>query len=447
MTFRPLFLIVAMAVFTAPQLPAQGFGKIRKHVILHRKLPHAVHLSGSSIAVKVASRDQRGTAAAQQLHDVLETELLKNDARLRVEASKPDVLITCSITSMDVPQPQMVNHTPLMQDQRRAAQGSMSYRYTGTLNVSYQAKDSKGRVLDSDNVSAKYLEEFDQSGEQAAKSWKDKLKKTVDKVGSMVPGKVAGGEAPPDHEQLQRILVERAAAQIAARLVTTDEQVEVNLARGKLDDYNRYAETGLWKDWLENLETMKPFPERADDAYRLYNIGVAYEALAYGAEDLKNARKFFDQAAINYGKALDARPGEKYFLEPQNRIRTAIAHYKRLQEHEAVAGKSSRGRGHDEHDDASESGSKGASSGEGPLTNDQVIRLAKAGLDEDNLIATIKAAPAVKFDFGVDALVKLADNGIKGRVLTTMREKASGSPARRRTTPAAAKSSTPPATK
>lgn len=440
MTFRPLFSIMALAVCISPAVDAQGFGKAKKHIILHRKLPHAVHLSGSSIAVKVVPRDQRATAAAQQLHDVLETELLKDDARLRVDATKPDAVITCTITSMDTPQPVPVNHASLVPDQRRSSQGTVSYRYSGTLNVSYQAKDSKGKVLDSDNVSAKYLEEFDPAGEQAAKSWKDKLKKTVDKVESMVPGKTAAAEAPPDHEQLQRILVERAAAQIAARLVNTDEQVDVYLARGKLDDLNKYAEAGLWKDWLENLETMKPLDDKEDDAYRLYNIGVAYEAMAYGAEDLKNARKFFDQAAINYGKALDAKPGEKYFLEPQNRIRTAIAHYKRLQEHEAVAGKSTRGGEHRDHDlpETTEVAAKGAGS-DGPLTNDQVIRLAKAGLDEENLIATIKSAPAVKFDFGVDALVKLADNGVKGRVLTAMREKASSTSARRRTTPAATK--------
>src|SRR5690242_15058269 len=131
MTFRPLFSMVALAVCISPAVHAQGFGKTKKHIILHRKLPHAVHLSGSSIAVKVVARDQRATAAAQQLHDVLETELLKDDARLRVEANKPDALITCTITSMDTPQPVPVNHTSLIQDQRRGSQGSLSYRYTG----------------------------------------------------------------------------------------------------------------------------------------------------------------------------------------------------------------------------------------------------------------------------------------------------------------------------
>jgi len=43
---------------------------------------------------------------------------------------------------------------------------------------------------------------------------------------------------------------------------------------------------------------------------------VAYEALAYKAEDPKAAMKYLDEAAIDYGKAIDSRPGEHYFLEP-----------------------------------------------------------------------------------------------------------------------------------
>ena len=42
--------------------------------------------------------------------------------------------------------------------------------------------------------------------------------------------------------------------------------------------------------------------------------------------------KYLDQAAINYGKAIDARPEEKYFLAPQKRIETAIVHYKELED-------------------------------------------------------------------------------------------------------------------
>ena len=78
----------------------------------------------------------------------------------------------------------------------------------------------------------------------------------------------------------------------------------------------------------------RPFPKLSEDAYRLYNIGVAYEALAYQADDEATAMKYLEEAAINYGKAIDAKPAEKYFLEPQKRIETAIVHYKKLEDQE-----------------------------------------------------------------------------------------------------------------
>ena len=85
-------------------------------------------------------------------------------------------------------------------------------------------------------------------------------------------------------------------------------------------DYGERAE--------ETFETAPALRKPDEDAYRLYNIGVAYEAQAYLAEDAKSTMKFLDQAAINYGKAIDAKPAEHYFLEPQKRIEDSIVHYK-----------------------------------------------------------------------------------------------------------------------
>ena len=42
--------------------------------------------------------------------------------------------------------------------------------------------------------------------------------------------------------------------------------------------------------------------------------------------------KYLSQASINYGKAIDTNPGEKYFREPQKRIETALSHYEKLEE-------------------------------------------------------------------------------------------------------------------
>jgi len=418
-------LLVLLSLVTALPAQAQGFGKIKKKVTLHRRLPAAVHLTGTQIQIKTAARDARGTQAARELADVLEAELLKYDKRLRMEAAKPDTLVSATITSLSVPPPQPATRAGLPGQPAQHVT-----RVSGQMTLAYQAKDLRtGRVLDSDNLTSKYEAELDETGGKTDKSITSTLKKPWDKIHGGDKSKDEP-DAPRTTEDIRQALVRRAALQVAARLVETNEAVEVYLARGKLDEYNRFADGQLWNRMLEPLETMTPLPKKDDDAYRLYNIGVVYEALAYRAEDVKAAKRFFDRAAIHYGKAIDAKPDEKYFVEPQNRIQTAIAHYKKLEERAAptrtaAAAPPSSPR-------SAEPGKTKA--GAGPLTNEAVIRLAKAGLDEENLIATIRQAPAVNFDFGVDALVELSTNGVKGKVLTAMRERAARRPPAKTTT-------------
>jgi hypothetical protein len=50
--------------------------------------------------------------------------------------------------------------------------------------------------------------------------------------------------------------------------------------------------------------------------------------------------------------------------------------------------------------------------------------MAKAGIDDKNLIDTINTAPAVNFDLSVAGQVNLAKNGVKGAVLTAMKQRA-----------------------
>jgi hypothetical protein len=83
---------------------------------------------------------------------------------------------------------------------------------------------------------------------------------------------------------------------------------------------------------VETLETLPPFSKPEDDAYRLYNIGVGDEALGYKAETPASARKYFEQAVVQYRKAGEANPKEKYFIPPVNRIETALEHYRALEQ-------------------------------------------------------------------------------------------------------------------
>jgi tetratricopeptide (TPR) repeat protein len=203
--------------------------------------------------------------------------------------------------------------------------------------------------------------------------------------------------------------------QIAEHLVDTDEKIEVLLAQkaGPLDEGDKAAQTGLWQRALEIFETAAPFPKPEEDAYRLYNVGVAYEALAYTATDEKMTMKYLDQAAINYGKAIDAKPSEKYFVEPQKRIETAVAHYKELDQERARA---------------AQEAANPAPAAPKALNNAQIVAMVKSGVDDATILQTIRSAGLVDFDLSTKGLHDLTTNGVSPRVVTAMKTQAAKKP-------------------
>jgi hypothetical protein len=442
---------------------AQGFGIAKKTIKLQRKMPAAVQLPGNGFDVKVDTHDTANADAAHMLTDLLTTEMQKYNKKLQVKETSPDEVIRCTIMTFTVPPPSNYTRNETVYQKGRSIQKPVAYfKMTGSVSITYQAKDNQNRILDSDRVNENYSQEF-QAGtnESTAGSIETKLTNPFKKLAGKKTDEPASA---PNALELRQLLLSRAATQIASRLVNTDEDLEVPLARGKLDEANQLAEKGQWERYLETLEGMPPLTKGNDDAYRLYNIGVAYEALAYQSEDKKATEKFLDKAAINYGKAIDADPGEKLFIDPQNRIQTAVEHYKRLEESRtadakaetapasvsaappsktSTPAKSSTGRSSSRSSTVSaakaptSAGSAPAATpaAKGPekapaapaapaLTNAQVIKMAKAGVDEENIVATIHDATSVQFDLTPDGLVNLASNGVKGKIVAAMRERA-----------------------
>ncbi|MBN1403600.1 MAG: hypothetical protein JW942_03925 [Opitutales bacterium] len=62
------------------------------------------------------------------------------------------------------------------------------------------------------------------------------------------------------------------------------------------------------------------------------------------------------------------------------------------------------------------------------LTNDDVIKLAKSGIDESTIILVIQKSEDAKFDTSSDAIVHLSQNGVSGPVLKAMIMAGSDSP-------------------
>ena len=401
---------VSAAALAAIPSPAQGFGASKVKVTLQRKLPALVHLPSNTIKLAVATADQDGTLPFD-FQALLETELLKDDPDLR-ELDNAPVQILCQITEYSHPDPTVTKRAAPSVSLSGVAATSDFTRITGQLNVSLQVKDSSGGLLISDNISATYDQEFDSAGNSASHGV---LGSVTGTFGRMKGGGKSEDINPPTPSELRSRLILDAVQQIAEHLVNSDEKIEVLLAQkaGPLDEGNKAAQTGLWQRALETYETATPFPKPDEDAYRLYNVGVAYEALAYAASDEKMIMKYLDQAAINYGKAIDAKPSEKYFVEPQKRIETAVAHYKELEQ---------------ERTRAAQEAANPVPAAPKALTNTQIVAMVKSGVDDATIIQAIRGAGAVSFDLSAAGQQQLTSSGVSARVVTAMKAQAAKKP-------------------
>jgi hypothetical protein len=422
---RQIFALLSIGLLAATAARAQSFGTLafKDKVTLVRKLPGAVHLTGATIKVKVTGHDDQSDLI-HDLQGLLETELLKDDSQLRVDESSAATIITCQITSFAHPQP-TVTTKPSMAVGKTPSKPQTYTRITGELGVAFQARSSSGQTLASDNVHAKYDNVFDSNGNTTSNGIKGTM--------SSAWGKLKGGSAaedlnPPTDAELRSKLIQDAVRQIAEHIVNTRETIEIYLARekGALDDGDKQAQAGLWQRALESYETATPNPKPQDDAYRLYNIGVAYEALAYAAEDEKTAMKYLDEAAIDYGKAIDAKPAEKYFLEPQKRIETAIAHYKMLEGQKSQKA-SPAAVAKAKAPEAAPAGDSAAAAKKA-LTNAQVVAMVKAGMEDDTVASTIRSARAVNFDLTASGQQELTSGGVSAKVLVAMKARAARKP-------------------
>ncbi len=432
-------LLVGLCCLSLSPAHAQNFGSGKKKVTLQRRLPAAVHFEGTSFDVHVTAHDAAQASVAQTLGDLLPTDLQRENPKLHQEKGSPDLRIICTVDALDTPKP-----VPFARDEVTTQKGGqtkhMFYKVSGTLTVAYQAIERNSRVVDSRTITAKYSQDFDsQTNTAASESIGTKV---VDPFKRLMGKKTGETETAPTADELRAILITRAVNQIVSRLVNTNEVIEVELARGKnLDAADKLAESGLWSRYLETLETMQPFPDPSVDAYRLYNIGVGYEAQGYQSEDHDAAKKLLEEAAINYGKAIDQKPGEKYFMEPQTRIETAIEHYRALaaSNREAAAppapaavnaaapAKTSPGTRNASPTSAAKSPAAHPGATASPaLSNDQVIKMSKAGLDDDTIIGAIHDAKSVQFDLAPDGLIQLKQNGVNKNVISAMQTRARG---------------------
>jgi len=409
-----LVLLVGTASVQGKPANAQNFGGFqRKQILLVRKLPPTGHIDGSSFAVKVTGAVTPDVTMG--LQSMIESLLISNDSRLRSapESEHPDAIINVQVTTYALP-PATVTQQAGISFGKKPAPSETIVHVTGLMTATFNAQDHRSnKSIAADTLSAKFDREYITQNQQQQQTGGLAAMTSVFSHLPKTPAQTAQDDEnkPPSGPELRDRMIKNMAYQVVSRLVNTSEQVQVLLARGGgLDEADSLLDQKLWTRALEHLETMTPFPSAEEDAYRLYDLGVANEALGYNSEDVTKARKYLQEASIDYGKAIDAKPSEKNFLQPQTRIDTALAHYKTLGD-----------RANASTQFAAAAAPAAASD---TLTNEDVISMVAAKLDEANILDTIKQAGAVKFDLTVRGQIDLAKGNVNGRIITAMKARA-----------------------
>ena len=387
-----LFLNLPLLLCAGQTAGAESFGLFHEQVVLERTLPPLAPLGNRTLAVAIQPVTNLPNSLTTELEGSIEGFLTRSTSHPRLVAAKSDILLFCTVTSYSAPH---LDTKTENQTTYWAADGSI------TVVVRVVAVQGM-QMLASGTVTGSYVDQGDTS--------------SLSMEGLRIRPKHP--EPVPNETTIENRVTANAAQQIASYVVDTTEKVPVYLARGgALDNADKLAVGGLWNRYLESLELITPQSEARKEAYRLYDLGVANEALGYQTQDARAATKYLEQASNDYGKALDAQPGEKFFLEPQQRIMAALLHYQHTQTaHDGNGGTDPITKPLPSSLPTPNNGS--------PVTNADVLSMLEYHMDEGNIIDNITSAAAVRFDLSVPAQLQLMKAGLTSKELSAMKKRA-----------------------
>jgi len=413
-------VVVAVALGNPPRAEAQfrkGLTQQKTEVTLNRKHPPTVLITGTAIKVEVVSQTNGRENIAQRFKSTVETRLLAGDARLRVETAQPDTLIMCTISRLDTKQ-------SAGQRQVQVSKKTGTKQVWNAKKKAYETQDVYSTVNETQHFTAV------QGDLAVAVQVQDRVSGASIDSQSFTPTytrEFLAGTTPPDQSRVEQLLIDSAVEQVMRRLTPTTEPVTVMLARpDAIDEINKLGQAGLWNRMLEQLEQIPPLKDPKKEAYRLFNLGVAREAMAYSSEDIPTSKKLLEQASSLYGRAIEMKVDEKYFQTPQIRIQEGIAAYAQLERQQAIIAAAAAAK--QAADSASSKSGARALTTTPPATtkpaafgNKDVVELVAGGLDEASLLDAIKNAKTVAFDLSPEGYKQLLAGKVSAKVMAAIR--------------------------
>ena len=376
--------------------------------------PPVTLLPAGSVEVTVRNTSAAPARIVERLEDTLKRQLADNDARLTVTDKNADVTIVATLTEWS-------------QNRRSSTKYVSETRQVGTREVIdkngkkktepiYEYGRNKPSVVI--NGAAGVRIEVRRRGSSAPLA-DESTRYTVQEEHLSEAG-------PPSRDVVDDTLVDNIVQRAAGQVTPGRLPVRVYLARSsEVDPFNELAKNRRWNDWLKELQTVKPNRDRKKDAYRLHNLAVAHESLAYESAKPEEALEILSHASQLIGQSMQLNDDEKYIKESAERIARSIASYQRLSllYQQVGAASPAAPTAPPARPEKLALPEKTATTS-GPLTNKDVIDLAAAGLDDENLIATINEAKGVKFDLSPAGLKALLNGKVSNRVINAMRSRA-----------------------
>lgn len=407
---RLLTILLALGV-ALPGFAREGFGFMKKSVLMTRTIPPSTNAGARRVKVEVeADRgDVRDDAKTLQRYI---TEHILTGAGTLAESGKPEVTITVMLDRLDA-------------EETWNTETEYVRQQTGTKQKWNEKKQKYETepIYSSVPVQKQYktvTANLDGTFDIAAKN-EDLASGSIDQSFRQ---KYGDSDSSPGLSTVEDDLLRKAAKVIAAHLVPTTERVAVLVPRASFETLIPLAESGSWDKYLAGAEAISPRRNAKDEAYRQYALAIAKEALAYQAEDRGEAIELLRAAKSHYEVAAATNPAEELFRQgytsllstgnigaPVARISDSVTRYDAW----TSGGSAPAVR--------VASTTPSATPVKQGMRNQTVIDLAKAGLSDENILMAIDAAERTEFDVSPDGLIALSKGGVSKTVIAAMQKK------------------------
>jgi tetratricopeptide (TPR) repeat protein len=436
-TLTRLLSCLLLALLSTGSLQAkEGFGILKKMVTLRRTNPPEVLITGTRIQAVGKGQGQNKQDIAAQIATRLGSELVQHDPRLTLDAQRPQTTIEVTVLHNSFETKWENRRGTRLDPVGKDNKGKMQYREVEVtlhfqvvnhrFGASYTVQEGAKKTLFADSLDISFHQDFQD------------------------------GHGAPTEADLVGSAVQQTVGQIVYKLTPTDEALQVLVPKGSFEQFINLAEAGLWSRYSETIEARPALPNPMDEAYRQYALGLAYEALGYGADGTETTLRYLEQAAQHYNSALSLNPKEDYFSKayegsflstvgksslnvlrgaggqapidtsrrqaqaPLQRVQAAMKKYQTLLSQNEI--RSAK---------AVETGAKalgGGTSASAPqgMTNGDVISMIKSGVPEEIVLNAIENAEECAFNTSPAGLIELTKAKVGKEILKRIQAKTCG---------------------